>query len=56
MKYSSRMVLFSVGAAGIALLLIAAFVHLPGPEDIRSRYLGADKRSHRAEAAIQPTP
>ncbi|MGA2232248.1 MAG: MnhB domain-containing protein [Tepidisphaeraceae bacterium] len=34
-----RMILFFSGAGGIAVLLACAFAHLPGPEDIRSRYL-----------------
>jgi multicomponent Na+:H+ antiporter subunit B len=34
-----RMVLFFFGAAGIALLLVCAFVRLPGPQNLRSRYL-----------------
>lgn len=37
--HRSRMVIFFIGAAGIAFLLICAFVHLPGPEHLRSRYL-----------------
>lgn len=39
MKHSFRMTMFFVGAAGMAFLLACAFVHLPGPEDVRSRYL-----------------
>jgi multicomponent Na+:H+ antiporter subunit B len=39
MRYSMRMILFAVGAAGLAALLLCAFIHLPGPEDLRSRYL-----------------
>ena len=39
MRYSLRMILFAAGAAGLGAMLICAFMHLPGPEDLRGRYL-----------------
>jgi multicomponent Na+:H+ antiporter subunit B len=43
------MIMFFAGAAGIAFLLICAFVHLPGPDDLRNRYLKRINDSSVAE-------
>jgi multicomponent Na+:H+ antiporter subunit B len=39
MTYRLRLTIFFAGAAGLAFMLICAFMHLPGPENVRSRYL-----------------
>ncbi len=36
-----RMILFFVGAAGLGLLYVSAFIHLPGPLHLRDRYARA---------------
>jgi multicomponent Na+:H+ antiporter subunit B len=39
MSHRLRMSIFFVGAAGLALLLLVTFLRLPGPNQLRSRYL-----------------
>jgi multicomponent Na+:H+ antiporter subunit B len=39
MNHTARIVVFLIGAAGLALLWSAALVRLPGPADLRDRYL-----------------
>lgn len=41
MTHPLRMVLFFAGASGVAVLFTIAFVRLPGPQEMRSRYLVA---------------
>jgi multicomponent Na+:H+ antiporter subunit B len=39
MSHSLRLTIFLIGAVGLALIWGAAFTHLPGPRDLRDRYL-----------------
>ena len=39
MSHSLRLTLFLIGAGALAIIWAAAMIHLPGPRDLRDRYL-----------------